>query len=146
MINDDTVNLIKMLLSTSSPGEQEKIILEYAITNIEKIETQPLSDLRIFLKERIIKKSEQGKVAIQKRVRDKKPNGKNYGKPKFFSDNRFEFTCGCCGQKSKSQNVFKHKKEGKYSFWHAIEECFPAEFKNEMSSDSNYIKFVNGVK
>jgi hypothetical protein len=136
-MDKEVILLIKNMLSTCSPKEQQTIILEYLIDHPSNKNDQ--DELLSFMKNRVISKSEQGKQSISKRdySKSKKKIKNNYGKPKFFADYKGGGECDHCKKTIGAGPVIRHKSPTGYLNWCVL--CPPPGYN--LSYDKDYIKW-----
>ncbi len=130
--------MITDLLLTNSPQQKIDIVKDYIIDS--KDYTLQIRQILAILQEQRDLKATIGRESIAKR---KFSNTKTYHRPQYFNDNRYQFTCITCGEKSNSAKVFKYCVKGDYTCWHALPSCFPPLWADHCQSHRRYITDMN---
>jgi hypothetical protein len=132
-----TYELVEELLRTNSPNERLKIILNH----IRELTPDEVEKLNISISKSLIEKQRQGKEYALRRAYSKKKS-LSYPHPKCFTDYKGGYSCSTCREIILPPNIFKHKVNNIYSYWHCLPECFPIEYEIQMLNDKDYIRIM----
>lgn len=146
MINDNTIQLILQLVHTRSVYDQLAAIKTYCLLEADmSIQKDQVMDLISNLEQECNRQSDIGRsTALKRKVHYAK---KGFTSPKFFPQFKGYGKCDQCGhtingKKEPVPAFFLTTKDEKSRVWCPTPGCFPSQYKLDMESDKDYIKFI----
>lgn len=144
MITDRTLSLIQSLLHTHSPSKQLDLIKDYCLYEADMSQqSHQVESLLLTCREIIQDKRQQGVQAAKKKVKKLGP----HKRPKFFDDFKGKGNCEKCkatidGSKTPVPAFFHRlgKSSSDVRLYCPMPSCFPAEHKENMKEDKDYIR------
>lgn len=146
MIADRTLTLLQSLSKTRSPSKQLSLIQEYCLYEADmSAQSDQISNLLSSYKQLVEGAHQQGIKAVSKR----KKAIKSHEHPKFFAKFTGHGKCAHCGApfdgRQAPVNAFYHrfgKGKTEIKIYCPLPSCFPAEHKNQMLEDRDYIRTI----